>query len=152
MCLVSGEQLVLGGRNSYNQWRHIRRGRQRRKEDKRNLIHHPWSWRTAVEADGKLKIMLLSLLSSVSGRGEQSLIVGWSNTRAQQQPSSAGTWKSVKNIYIYMYPGEEKKWGGWTMAGEEDDSPTLTSLERHVKISQTRNNTGGLISARLGNV
>lgn len=38
------------------------------------------------------------------------------------------------------------------MAGEEDDSPTLTSLERHVKISQTRNNTGGLISARLGNV
>lgn len=103
MRLGSGEQFVLGGRSSSNQWRQIRRGRRRRKEDNRKLVEHPWSWQTAVEADGKLQLMLLS---SASGAGEQSSILGRSkNARAQQRGSSAGT----KNIYIYMHPGAEQK-------------------------------------------
>lgn len=32
------------------------------------------------------------------------------------------------------------------MAGEEDDSPALTSLESQVKITQTRKHTGGIFN------
>lgn len=88
MWSASGEQLALGGRNGYNQRRPRGRARQRRVKDKRNLIRHPWSRQAAVEADGKLKLMLLS---PAGGTGEQSSILGRSNdARAQQQPPSAG--------------------------------------------------------------